>query len=345
MTLCTSLDFAPPVSYSEVQRFESCAAQQHGVDLSDLGDSSSPHFISDNVDHNLDTIDGLNTFHGMGTIACVTPPKVVDPKSLVIKRLTVSSKDVIEAGKIEIKFFSFQHDIGLAKTFEALPPLVSCDNTKVLGNLWQYAWLVKPMKPLWNGFMKSADNGSFPGKSAVHFLPMIDMKATDYSCIYSTKLFVLSQARKYSVDAILTFDQPLYWRAMEIKTHEELNNSFKDFVLILGPFHSSMSFYGSIGHLMVGSGLQSILELIYAEHTVPHMLSGKAYSRATRGHLITAGALSAILMLKIHDIEIDVDTDNDSFLNKFHNAMGENDFFLTLANLLDDVLAEKSNFW
>ena len=101
-------------AYSEVQRFESCAAQQHGVYLSDLGDSSSLHFISDNVDHNLDTIDGLNIFHCMGTIACVTPPKVVDPKSLVIKRMTVSSKNVIEAGKIKIKFFSFQHDIGLA---------------------------------------------------------------------------------------------------------------------------------------------------------------------------------------------------------------------------------------
>ena len=104
-------------------------------------------------------------------------------KSLVIKRMALSSRDVIEAGKIEIRFTSFQHDIGLAKTFEALPPLVSGDNTKVLGNLWQYAWLVKAMKPLWNGFMISADNGSFSGKSAVHFLPMIDRKATDYSCI------------------------------------------------------------------------------------------------------------------------------------------------------------------
>ena len=135
-------------SYSEVQRFESCAAQQNCIDLSDIGHSSSLHFISDNVDHNLDTIDGLNTFHGMRTIACVTPPKLVDPNSLVIKRLTVYSKDVIEAGKFEIKYFDFKHDIGLAKKFEASPPLVSSDNKKVLGNVWQFAWLVKPMKPL-----------------------------------------------------------------------------------------------------------------------------------------------------------------------------------------------------
>ena len=56
---------------------------------------------------------------------------------------------------------------------------------------------------------------------------------------------------------------------MEIKTHEEQKDSFRDLVLILRAFHTSMSFYGSIGHLMVGSGLQCILELIYAEHTIP----------------------------------------------------------------------------
>ena len=71
------------------------------------------------------------------------------------------------------------------------------------------------------------------------------------------------------------------------------------------------------------------------------MLSGKAYSRATRGHLITAGALSAVLMLKIHDIEIDVDIDDDDFQEQFHNAMSNNHCLLTLANFLDDVLAEK----
>ncbi len=37
-----------------------------------------------------------------------------------------------------------------------------------------------------------------------------------------------------------------------------------------------MSFLGSIGHLMAASGLQEVLELIYAPNAVIHMLSGKA---------------------------------------------------------------------
>ena len=97
-----------------------------------------------------------------------------------------------------------------------------------------------------------------------------------------------------------------------------------------------MSFYGYIGHLMVGSGLQSILELIYAKHTIPHMLSGSIL----QGNYRSSGALSAVPMLKIHDIEIDVDI-NDDCQEQFHNAMSNNYCLLTLANFLDDVLAEK----
>ena len=90
--------------------------------------------------------------------------------------------------------------------------------------------------------MKISYRDSNPGKSTIHFLPMNDMKATDYSCIYSTMLFVQKLGRIYSKDIVLTFDQSLYWKAMEIKTHKSKNGNFKDMVLILGAFHSCMSF-------------------------------------------------------------------------------------------------------
>ena len=166
-------------------------------------------------------------------------------------------------------------------------------------------------------------------------MPLIDMKATDYTCIYSTMSFIQSQARKYSGDAIITFDQPLYWKAMEIKSHEGIDGKFKDIVLILGNFHTCMSFYGSIGHLMTGSGLQSVYELIYAEHTVPHMLNGKAYSRATRVHLITSGVLSSLMIMKSNGIVLDVD---EHFMEIFHRTMNENNNLSTLSNMLEKAL-------
>ena len=45
-------------------------------------------------------------------------------------------------------------------------------------------------------------------------------------------------------------------------------------VLRLGAFHMEMSFVGSIGHLMSGSGLAKIIELVYALHAVQHIISG-----------------------------------------------------------------------
>ena len=35
-----------------------------------------------------------------------------------------------------------------------------------------------------------------------------------------------------------------------------------------------MSFLGCIGHVMSGSGLQDVLEQLYASNTVAHILSG-----------------------------------------------------------------------
>ena len=194
---------------------------------------------------------------------------------------------------METKFFNFSRDIKPLKMFQdircnvvldntktlGIKPLkmfqdircnVALDNTKTLGNMWQYVWLVTLMKPLWNGFMKASHDGPCPGKTVIHFVPMIGMPSSDYSCIYSTLSFVSDLAQKYGRDPVLTFDQPLYWKAMEIKTHEQPKGSFNKMVLVLGTFHTCMTFYGSIGYIMAGSGIQSLLELIYAEHTVPH---------------------------------------------------------------------------
>ena len=57
-----------------------------------------------------------------------------------------------------------------------------------------------------------------------------------------------------------------------------------------------MSFLGSIGNLMACSGIQEILQVVYASNTVNHMLSVKAVSRALRGHLLVDIALHTILL-------------------------------------------------
>ena len=52
-----------------------------------------------------------------------------------------------------------------------------------------------------------------------------------------------------------------------------------------------MSFLGSIGTLMEGSGMRTALKSLYAPVTVEHMMTGKAYSRAVRGRFLSVSSL------------------------------------------------------
>ena len=61
-----------------------------------------------------------------------------------------------------------------------------------------------------------------------------------------------------------------------------------------------MSFLGSIGHLMAGSGIKEMFELIYAPKAVEQIMSGKAISRAVRAHLLLDAVLNGLLLYKSH---------------------------------------------
>lgn len=123
--------------------------------------------------------------------------------------------------------------------------------------------------------MQMIHKGDHPCQSSVVFLPMIDMDPGNMSCVSSTLHFIGQHAQWYGVTPIITFDQPLWWKALQVIRSQPANGPLHSIVLRLGGFHTEMSFIGCIGHLMAGSGLQELLETIYASNTVNHMLSGK----------------------------------------------------------------------
>ena len=109
-------------------------------------------------------------------------------------------------------------------------------------------------------------------------LPIIDLNPSDYSCIYSVLVFIVDQSRNLDIEVpCITFDQPLYFKAMEIITAKSMK-----IVCRLGGFHTLMSFLGSIGDLMEGSGLEEALQRVYGKNAVDHMMTGKAIARAGR---------------------------------------------------------------
>ncbi|KAK6171914.1 hypothetical protein SNE40_018335 [Patella caerulea] len=71
-----------------------------------------------------------------------------------------------------------------------------------------------------------------------------------------------------------------------------------------------MSFLGSIGHLMDSSGLNKVLEEVYGENAVIHMLNGKSYARAIRGHFLVDSELNALVISDEYALPLEVPEEN-----------------------------------
>ena len=105
-------------------------------------------------------------------------------------------------------------------------------------------------------------------------------------------LFVQSQAEKLNISTLaVTFDDPLWWKASGIIAETKL-----DILCRLGRFQSLMSFIGSIGYVMGGSGLEDVFTEVYAADSVLHMLSRKAYTRAEREYIHVDSPLNNMLI-------------------------------------------------
>ena len=303
-------------SYSTVQKFERSAAVAHGVDVPGWIPGRFMQFSADNVDHNIRTLDGEGTFHGMGIVASITP---ATNTSTVIPCKEVTSEEISKSGRVAIRPYNGPCEDASKLLFKELQKLNVKDSTANLDLLWKLSLpLLRNPKPGWNGTMQSICIGTHPGQSTIMFLPMIDMDHTDTTCIYSSLSFICDQASRYEVSPIVTFDQPLYWKALTITQQEPEGSPLKSVVLMLGGLHTRMSFLGSIGYIMAGSGLEDMLELVYAKNTTIHMLSGKAIARAIRGHLLIDQALNSLIACKALGLPVPFERDQDG--NKDEDA-------------------------
>lgn len=78
----------------------------------------------------------------------------------------------------------------------------------------------------------------------------------------------------------------------------------------LGGFHLLMSFLGTIGCLMSGSGLEDVLEVIYAKNSLVHIMNGHAYERAIRAHFLIHMVLTK-LIIQGADLKDDVEKNKE----------------------------------
>ena len=127
----------------------------------------------------------------------------------------------------------------------------------------------------WSGYMQAAyKSENHPSSSTIFMMPLLDLEPSNPTCIFSTLLFIEEQSRLSGANtSCVTFDQPLWAKATAIVEEQNLNIGCR-----LGGFHLLLSFMGSNGTLMAGSGLADILEEIFAHNVIQHIMSGKEYA-------------------------------------------------------------------
>ena len=83
--------------------FKRNAAVASGTELNILDGDCLVQYVADYVDHNIRSIDGKNTFHGMGIIATITPRNTDSQTYLDIsRRKNITSEEIANIGQINI---------------------------------------------------------------------------------------------------------------------------------------------------------------------------------------------------------------------------------------------------
>lgn len=212
-------------SYKEVLTYEMNAAVSEN-NVAFQVDGHFTQYIADNLDHNTATLDGCNTFHGMGMIATVTP--TIGKTDRIRRRTDVKPEEIVKRAKVDIQYYNRQACDGLLKLkFEHLENVFVEDVTSKVDLLWKACWLLQPDRPSWSGFMQAIHKGRYPGQSSIIFMPMIDMNPSDTTCIFSTLHFISAQAKRSNTTPVLTFDQPLWWKALGIISSEPDGSDLK----------------------------------------------------------------------------------------------------------------------
>jgi len=153
-------------------------------------------------------LDGNNTFHCMGIISATTTMKVGAGciTSGHIQRLArTKMSDIWKEVAVSIVPYQKKPGVGLEtikmnnirslKSLTLLPPVTN------INILWHMYGVRPPaeLRPNWSGFMQTVCSGTHATLSTVNILPILDLKPTDLSCIYTTVLFVRDQAKKFDI--------------------------------------------------------------------------------------------------------------------------------------------------
>ena len=151
------MEFCCP--HKTVRDFEKNVAVVDGTDI-EINENSFIQYIADNVDHNICTLDGHGTFHGMGIIATSMP---ISKSTKVIPRIQVSMSDISKVAGINIKY---RKDPMISDFIKYnIPESFNFDFKNMnLDLIWRSSILLKQRTHMWTGTMQMIHQGEHPGK-------------------------------------------------------------------------------------------------------------------------------------------------------------------------------------
>ena len=208
------------VSYSEVKRFKQACVINQSIDeqIQRLSsDTSFTKFIADNIDHNIVTLDGKGSFHEMGIIASPVSSRDHIIEEIKIKqpqKFLKADEIISKASSVPITEYNFSGQRKFESVYfntsnELLQPYVLPTelNTDLIWHSASFFFKPESPRPNWSGYMQRISHGDQLPSAAITLLPIIDLKPTDYTCIYSSLLFVINQCKKLNITTpSITFD-------------------------------------------------------------------------------------------------------------------------------------------
>lgn len=348
------------VSYKEVLKYETSLTQNN---LLKIDPNAFLQFVFDNADHNVRTIDGHGTFHAMGGIECVTPADCVHTDFLVPRPKNLPKADSIgQYGNMKIKSYNRRQNCGLGKLiFSDVSQIKLEPDTAKIAHFMNMLWMSGPSClnisiPSWSGFMEISKKNQPQEyqRSAICPLPFANLSPTNPSTIYTCLQYAIEECKKQGQNTcIVTFDQPLFNKALDIVLAADSGSPLSSVIVRLGGFHLVMSYMGAIGYLMEGSGIEELWEQVYATNTIGSLLSGHSFARAFRAHVLTLLVLVTVLFEKLINENSFSSEEMDkfkihyeSFLNETSDESNVHEFYNYIASvalLLESILLTEAS--
>lgn len=297
-------DYGITCTYGEVLRFKASVAKHIGEqDYTARGLNKGGRLISswcDNYDLKVFTPNGMRETHAMvvewrqqpsetderlGENAPIIIPRLSKPEMNDLKLSEMCQLPMIHYnGPRKPKPPSF--DIRIGTSYSQVAQSRTIRKAMEKDCEWMISVLngdkTGKLETEWSGYMAAQARQTDVAQKATKFVfgPLIDAPPTDPDTVLTTmtliKTFAENHEQTYSY---MEADMQIYRTAMHIKWSDPYR--WRNMVITPGGMHTLMSFLGSIGCLMQGTGLETILNSAYGG--VTNMLNGKAWPKAMRG--------------------------------------------------------------